>query len=305
MKDALVGYTGLVGSNLLQQHQFEGLYNSKNYQASYGTKPGVLIFAGVPGTLVKANSDPNQDFQYVETAIKTIRKIQPKRLILISTISVYPTFAGDESTPLKTNTAWGPYGDHRVWLEYEATKAIDDVFIVRPGVLFGSKLKKNFLFDILHPVPQFLKPETYQRLSRQSRIIEQNYSKTDSSLYQLTKGTHNLLNEFKRINWDSTKLTDSRSQFQFYPLKYMWEHIQIMIQENIRVLNLVSAPISAAAIYENYFHRPFVNLLNESPRCSNYTTIYPDKFYSQAPYCFDRQKILSMIINFLNDSQPE
>ena len=47
MKNALVGYTGFVGSNLAKEHDFEGLYNSKNIKNAYGTCPEFLIYAGI------------------------------------------------------------------------------------------------------------------------------------------------------------------------------------------------------------------------------------------------------------------
>lgn len=47
--ESLVGYTGFVGSNLAESHSFDGLYHSKNIEQAYGTKPELLVYAGVPG----------------------------------------------------------------------------------------------------------------------------------------------------------------------------------------------------------------------------------------------------------------
>jgi hypothetical protein len=311
MKDALVGYTGLVGSNLLLQHKFEGLYNSKNYQESYGTKPELLVFTGVPGSIV--NVPPESDFMCVKQALDTITKIQPKKLVLISTISVYPELEGNELTPLQSSTAWGAYGNNRMWLEQQVSKLDFDTYVIRPGVVFGFGLKNKFLYDVLHPIPQFLNHSLYSRLSTQSHTISDAYQQTENQLLKLklqfeksnTKLSE-LLSAFHTIGWDSTKLTDSRSQFQFYPLKYTWKHIQIMIKENIRVLNLVSAPISAASIYENCFKRPFENILDKPAQYSNYTSCFASKFNDDSVYIFDQSQILLEILEFLiSATHPE
>ena len=89
MKDALVGYSGFVGSNLRMQHTFSAAYNSSNIEAAFGTTPDLLVYAGVRAEMFLANQDPNADYQMIWNAIENIRKIAPKRLVLISTIAVY------------------------------------------------------------------------------------------------------------------------------------------------------------------------------------------------------------------------
>ncbi|MSP68551.1 MAG: hypothetical protein EXQ96_10810, partial [Alphaproteobacteria bacterium] len=44
--DALVGHTGFVGGNLLQQHAFGALYNSRTIDQIRGTQVATLVFAG-------------------------------------------------------------------------------------------------------------------------------------------------------------------------------------------------------------------------------------------------------------------
>ena len=63
MKTALVGYTGFVGSNIYASagDKIEGLYNSKNIEMAYGTKPDLLIYAGLRAEKYLANNDPERD----------------------------------------------------------------------------------------------------------------------------------------------------------------------------------------------------------------------------------------------------
>ena len=43
---ALVGYTGFVGSNIYAaaDRQIQAVYNSKNIEGAYGTRPELLIY---------------------------------------------------------------------------------------------------------------------------------------------------------------------------------------------------------------------------------------------------------------------
>jgi hypothetical protein len=44
---ALIGHTGFVGSNLLQQNSFDHTYNSKNFRESEGSNFGLVVCAGI------------------------------------------------------------------------------------------------------------------------------------------------------------------------------------------------------------------------------------------------------------------
>ena len=61
MADALIGYTGFVGSNLLRQRAFDATYNSKNIGDIAGREFELLVCAGAPAAKWLANSKPDED----------------------------------------------------------------------------------------------------------------------------------------------------------------------------------------------------------------------------------------------------
>ena len=71
--ESLVGYTGFVGSNILSEHKFEGLYDSKNVTEAYGTNPDLLVYSGVPAQKFLANKKPEKDFEIIKNAINNIK----------------------------------------------------------------------------------------------------------------------------------------------------------------------------------------------------------------------------------------
>ena len=86
VKTQLVGYTGFVGSNINREYEFEGLYDSKNVSEAYGKEPELLVYSGVPAQKFLANKEPKKDLEIIENAINNIKKINPKEIVLISTI---------------------------------------------------------------------------------------------------------------------------------------------------------------------------------------------------------------------------
>jgi hypothetical protein len=142
--NALIGHTGFVGANLLRQHPFASLYNSKNIEEIQGREFELLVCAGVTSTKWKANGDPQEDFDQIDRLIKNIDKAVFKKLVLISTISVYDMPADNA------------YGSNRLYLETYLKNKHDNVTIVRLPSLFGRGLKKNPLYDLMNHEYRFL-----------------------------------------------------------------------------------------------------------------------------------------------------
>ena len=61
--NALVGYTGFVGSNIYASGEFDSVYNSKNIESAVGTGPDLLVYAGVRAEKFLANNAPEKDLE--------------------------------------------------------------------------------------------------------------------------------------------------------------------------------------------------------------------------------------------------
>lgn len=62
----------------------------KNIQEAYGKEFDILIYSGVRAEKFIANSNPNEDKILIEKAIENIKKINFNKLVLISTVDIYP-----------------------------------------------------------------------------------------------------------------------------------------------------------------------------------------------------------------------
>jgi nucleoside-diphosphate-sugar epimerase len=149
-KNALVGYSGFVGSTLLKQFNFNDLYRSTNISEIQGETYDTVVCAGAPAVKWLANKEPDQDKQSIESLITHLSTIKCNTFILISTVDVFkdPLLAV-ESTPVDTN-GLHPYGSHRYQLEEFVKTHFDNFLIVRLPGLVGPGLKKNVIYDFLN-----------------------------------------------------------------------------------------------------------------------------------------------------------
>jgi nucleoside-diphosphate-sugar epimerase len=146
----LIGYTGFVGSNLLNQTTFDRLYNSKNISEIKGEKFELLICAGAPAVKWKANKFPEEDLANIQALMNNLKEVQCDELVLISTVDVYNSpIAVNEETKIDIDNL-APYGKHRLLLEQFAVQHFPKVTIIRLPGLFGPGLKKNIIYDFIH-----------------------------------------------------------------------------------------------------------------------------------------------------------
>src|SRR5713101_4387612 len=90
MPDALIGFTGFVGGNLLRQTHFDDLYNSRNIESIAGKKYKTLVCSGAPADKWKANQNPSADFDNIQRLQERLSRVSADEVILISTVDVYP-----------------------------------------------------------------------------------------------------------------------------------------------------------------------------------------------------------------------
>lgn len=150
--DAILGYTGLVGSTLREglNPETTKYFNSKNFNEIRGQVFNTVYCACIPGVKWKANKYPEEDIRLINYIIDDIKHISCEKIVLISTIDVH-----DVSKQIQTENvehpAKHPYGINRLHVEKKLFELFGKkLFIVRLPALFGIGLKKNIIFDLLN-----------------------------------------------------------------------------------------------------------------------------------------------------------
>lgn len=307
MKEALVGYTGFVGSNLAAAHTFMEQYNSKNIAQSYGTRPDLLVYAGVRAEKFLANRDPEEDFKTVQEAFANIQRIQPHRLVLISTVDVYRSPVGvDENTPIETEGLHA-YGANRYQLEQWVREEYPQALIVRLPGLYGKNIKKNFIYDFIHVIPAMLKEEKFRELETADKALAPFYQRQDNGFYKcrpLAREEEAFLQKyFRKTGFTALNFTDSRSVFQFYPLSMLWGHVKQALEQELRLLNLATEPIGVGELYERLTGKAFVNHTAQTPAFYDFRSIYAKGLGRSKGYLLEKNFLLEDLRRFVGEMQ--
>lgn len=305
--NVLVGHTGFVGNNLYRYGSFELGVNSGSVREAYGTKPDLCVYAGLRAEKYLANQQPEKDWQMIEQAKENIRMIKPQKLVLISTIDVFKSpLAVYEDSAIDMD-GLQPYGYNRRVLENWVRENYPEALIVRLPGLFGEGIKKNFIYDIINVIPFMLSETKMGELSSQEAAIEEYYEIQDNVFWKcrnLNEGEKNALrNILSRVNFSALQFTDSRSEFQFYPLKRLWSDIKIALENKIELLHTATEPISAGEIYKFLYGREFMNETAGVPAKYDYRTRYSGLYRRDGGYIMGKEEVLLEIQNFIKSTK--
>lgn len=166
---ALIGYTGFVGSHIAAGRTFSDYFNSRNIHKIRNKQYDLVVCAGTPGLKWEANKRPEQDSRSINKLTENLMHTQCDVFVLVSTISVYPSTVGaiDESTDVEAvacsetatevdifSKGYTAYGKHRgrleAWLRQRViSKQIRCGIVLRLPAVFGTGLKKNYVWDLL------------------------------------------------------------------------------------------------------------------------------------------------------------
>jgi sugar phosphate isomerase/epimerase len=145
--NALVGWTGFIGLELLSGLDNVERYNSKNIDSMRGKVYDCVYFAGLPAEKWKINKQPDADRQNLQRILDVLKSVTIQRLVLISTVDVLDCSQIQDETG--TNYSTHAYGVHRRMMEEWVQQNIADHYILRLPGLFGKGLKKNIVYDLI------------------------------------------------------------------------------------------------------------------------------------------------------------
>jgi len=150
MTNALIGYSGFVGSTLLKQAEFEALYRSTNIHDIAGQIFDTVVCAGAPAQKWIANCNPAADRKKIEELIAHLKTVTCKTFILISTVDVFKNAIEVDEDSEILEEGLHAYGLNRRILEKFVEGYFPNHLIVRLPGLVGPGLRKNVIFDFLN-----------------------------------------------------------------------------------------------------------------------------------------------------------
>ncbi len=258
----LIGHTGFVGGALLRQAQFAACFNRANIAGIAGERFGKLVCAAAPGSMLEANRAPERDLAQIEALIAQLSGVEAECFVLISTIAVLADFAGGDDEGTQAFQQALAYGRHRRILEAFVEEHFPRHLIVRLPALFGPGLVKNFIFDLMNPVPTMLPADKCAALSdRLSPALGpwlRNLYAPDAvtGMLRLDRAALNADRRRAALEDAVTAADASAVQFhhpdttyQYYPIDRLWQDIGIALEAGLTHLHLVAEPLRAGTIH--------------------------------------------------------
>lgn len=260
--DALIGGTGFVGGSLLRQRGFEACFDSRSIREAQGRSFDTVVCAAAPGSMFEANRFPDRDREKVGALITSLSGLKARRFVLISTIAVLADFAagGEDSAVFQTDLA---YGANRRALEVFCADAFADCLVVRLPALFGPGLKKNFLFDILNPMPSMLGEAGLDALRGDldadlAAVVTRLYTLDpainlfviDRDALDASGRRRELDDAVRRLGRSAIQFTNPDSRFQYYGMDRLWADITLGLDHGLETLHLAPPPLTAGEVFE-------------------------------------------------------
>lgn len=152
MKDALLGYSGFVGSHIRENlcPSQTDYFNSENIQDVAGKEFRYVYSACAPSVKWRANANPDEDAVEIDTLKNILISLKCDKFFHISTIDIHSPEVLDQVED-EIVPATATYGKNRYHLEVFLRQHFDDkLVILRLPALFGVGLKKNYLYDLMN-----------------------------------------------------------------------------------------------------------------------------------------------------------
>lgn len=315
--DALIGSTGFVGTLLTRQHRFGATFNRANIDSLPGASFDTVVCAAAPGSMVTANQDPDGDRRAIDQLTTRLGEVQARHFVLISSIAVLADFAGGDTEDTQAFQQDLAYGRNRRALEAFCEDRFDECLVVRLPALFGQGLRKNFLFDLMNPVPSMLPEALLQPLADQFephlRAVLMRLYASDNATGMLKLDRPSLDADPHRAALDgavreagmsATQFHHPCNDYQYYDMDRLWADICVSRRAGLKHIHLAVAPLRAANIHASLTGAPMPDT-NAKLHREDMHTRHAALWNREGPYLEDAETVMTKLQAFFKRQKGE
>lgn len=103
---------------------------------------------------------------------------------------------------------------------------------------------------------------------------------------------------YDMINNNALDWTHHKSVFQFYNLSNIWKDIRIALDNDLKLLNITSEPISAEELAKECFHTEFKNDNDKEPAYYDMKSNYAELFGGKNGYLYSKEQVIHQVKQF-------
>jgi hypothetical protein len=193
-------------------------------------------------------------------------------------------------------------------LELFCADHFQDCLIVRLPALFGEGLKKNFLFDLMNPVPSMLplsRFETFVTALGPKAAEPYHHDPAlgmmvlDRAALEASGARASLEAAVIGAGFSAVEFTNPASQFQFYQMSRLASDIHVGLAAGLPILHLAPEPVAAADVYRTVTGRDMATNPARVHR-EDMRTQHAGLWGRSGPYIDDRDGILTSLRKFMS-----
>lgn len=272
-----------------------------------------MVCAAAPGSMLQANRAPERDRAAIEALTEHLHVVEARRFVLISSIAVLAEFAGGDDEGTAAFQQELAYGRHRRQLEAFCEDRFDDWLVVRLPALFGPGLRKNFIFDLMNPVPSMLtaaRLETQLPQGLRDALAARYTPDATTDMLRLDRAALDadpsrpaLDAAVRATGMSATQFHNPDTTYQYYDMARLWADIGTALGAGLRHLHLAVAPLRAADIHTRLLNAPMpatgARLHHEDMR-----TRHAGLWGRTGPYLEDADTVLDKLDAFFAGQRP-
>jgi hypothetical protein len=308
----ILGQSGFVGSTLARALPDASGFNSRTVKHAENQRFDTLYCAAAPGSMFEANKYPDRDAERIDALIASLSRMQASRFVLISTIAVLDRFDGGYTETASNFQETVAYGVNRRRLEQACQAHFPRCLVVRLPALFGPGLMKNFIFDLINPMPTMLNTAGYEKLAAQLPAslvpaLDSIYSISDAlGMYVIDRAALAKLPERVALTAEADDLGinavmfhNRETTYQFYEMDRLKGDIDLALNAGLDVLHLAPEPIKTSDVYRSL-------LQNEMPETAgklhkeDMRTQHAELFGQNGHYNRTADDVLAALTAFFN-----
>lgn len=105
------------------------------------------------------------------------------------------------------------------------------------------------------------------------------------------------------LNDNCLEMINTKSSFQYYYLKYLWQDIQKAIANNVKYINLFTEPVSTKDIYETFFASKSIGQAEAAEGHYDLYTQYANLWNNSGNYIYTKNEMMQHLSDFISDYQ--
>lgn len=103
------------------------------------------------------------------------------------------------------------------------------------------------------------------------------------------------------LNDNCLEMINTKSSFQYYYLKYLWQDIQKAVVNNIKCINLFTEPVSTQDIYEAFFASKSIGQFVAPEAHYDLYTKHASIWGNSSKYIYTKSQIMQHLSEFITD----